>query len=188
MKNADTRVQYTKKVLREAILTLLQEKSIDKVTVKEVCQLAGLNRGTFYLHYDSPASLLKDVENQFVAENMRYFDAYWNTQRQMNFMDALFDCIIRNRDVCRVLLSSNADPQFLRSVTALVRGSTVEEWGREFPDLDPKELDFVFDFIFSGVTALIIKWLDGQIELSAQELARRVERLGHHALVALRDF
>lgn len=78
MRNEDTRVQYTKKVLHNAILELLKEKSIDKVTVKEICEIAGLNRGTFYLHYNSPADLLKDVENQFISDNMKYFDSYWN--------------------------------------------------------------------------------------------------------------
>lgn len=188
MKNEDTRVQYTKRVLRSAILELLKVKSIDKVTVKEICDTAGLNRGTFYLHYDSPSGLLKDVENQFIADNMKYFDSYWNAQREITFMDQLFECISKNRDICRILMSSNADPQFLRSMTALVRGSTTNEWAKEFPDLDPKHLDFVFDFIISGTTTLISKWLDGSIDLSAKQLSHRIERLGHHALMAIRDF
>lgn len=188
MKKEDTRVQFTKSALRRAILEALQEKSIDKVTVKEVCQRAGLNRGTFYLHYDSPAALLKDVENRFIADNMRFFDSYWNAQRELSFMDKLFDCISQNKDVCRVLMGSNGDPQFLRSMTALVRGSTVGEWGKEFPDLNRADLDFVFDFIFSGATTLIRKWLEGEIDMPPGELARRVERLGHHALVAIREF
>lgn len=188
MKNEDTRVQYTKKVLHNAILELLKEKSIDKVTVKEICETAGLNRGTFYLHYNSPADLLKDVENQFIANNMKYFDSYWNAQRQITFLDQLFECISKNRDICRILMSSNADPQFLRSMTALVRGSTTNEWAKEFPDLDQQNLDFVFEFTISGSTALISKWLDGSIDLTAKQLSHRIERLGHHALMAIRDF
>lgn len=188
MKKVDTRVQYTKKVLREAVLKLLQEKSIDKVTVKEICETAGLNRGTFYLHYDCPASLLKDVENQFIADNMNYFDAYWSTERQLSFMDSLFVCISQNKDVCRVLLSRNGDPQFINSMTFLAKNATVKEWAKEFPEASEKDLELVFDFVFPGVTNLICKWLEGEYDLSPQELSRRVERLGHHALVAIRNF
>lgn len=54
MKNTDTRIQYSRMKLQQALLTLLQTKPIDKVTVKELCETANLNRGTFYLHYDSP--------------------------------------------------------------------------------------------------------------------------------------
>lgn len=188
MKNQDTRVQYTKRVLRSSILELLKLKSIDKVTVKEICDTAGLNRGTFYLHYDSPAGLLKDVENQFISDNMKYFDSYWNAQREISFMDQLFECISKNRDICRILMSSNADPQFLRSMTALVRGSTTQEWAKEFPDLDQQHLDFVFEFTIAGSTAIISKWLDGSIDLSAKQLSHRIERLGHHTLMAIREF
>lgn len=66
MKKVDTRVQYTRRRLRDAILEMLREKSIDKITIKEICEAAGLNRGTFYLHYDCPAALLSDIENQFL--------------------------------------------------------------------------------------------------------------------------
>lgn len=76
-KHLDTRVQYTRTVLKNAMLTLLKEKSYEKITVKELCEAAEINRGTFYLHYASPVALLKDIENQFVSENMQIFDSYW---------------------------------------------------------------------------------------------------------------
>ena len=51
MKRSDARVRYTRKVLKESLLSLLKEKPINKITVKEVCELAELNRATFYSHY-----------------------------------------------------------------------------------------------------------------------------------------
>ena len=43
---SDARVRYTQHALKQALLTLLKEKSVNKITVKEVCELAELNRAT----------------------------------------------------------------------------------------------------------------------------------------------
>ena len=46
----DARVRYTKMRIREAFLQCLRKKPVNKVTVKELCQLAVINRATFYTH------------------------------------------------------------------------------------------------------------------------------------------
>lgn len=51
MRKADARIRYTQGVLKQALLSFLQEKPINKITVKEVCERAELNRATFYAHY-----------------------------------------------------------------------------------------------------------------------------------------
>ena len=97
MKNPDTRVQFTRNALKKALLTLMKEKNVDKITVKELCETAGINRGTFYLHYDSPSALQKDMEDQFLNEYMELFRSYWDTKRDRNLMTLLFDRIRENR-------------------------------------------------------------------------------------------
>lgn len=47
----DARVRYTKLVIKDAFISLLKEKPLNKVTVKEICALAGINRATFYRYY-----------------------------------------------------------------------------------------------------------------------------------------
>ena len=73
MENTDNRVRYTKKVLQETLMKILQKKHIDKVTVKELCEEASVNRGTFYLHYITPNDLLMEIEQQFIDECMFFF-------------------------------------------------------------------------------------------------------------------
>ena len=46
----DARVRYTQKVLKEVLLQLLEQKPVNRITVKEVCERAELNRTTFYTH------------------------------------------------------------------------------------------------------------------------------------------
>lgn len=47
----DLRVRRTKKALFEAFLALIHEKTIDEITVNELCEAAGIRRATFYKHY-----------------------------------------------------------------------------------------------------------------------------------------
>ena len=64
MKKNDARVRYTQKVLKDSLLQLLEKKPINKITVKEVCELAELNRATFYAHYTDCPDLLESIENE----------------------------------------------------------------------------------------------------------------------------
>ena len=86
MARSDRRVKYTKRVLQEAVLELLKTRPIATLTIKEVCELADVNRGTFYLHYSEPKEILKEIENEFISENMATFDAYWKQERDMGMM------------------------------------------------------------------------------------------------------
>ena len=64
----DRRVKYTKKVIKDTLLELLQKKDISSITVKEICDLADINRGTFYRYYLDVYDLLKNIEQEFIDE------------------------------------------------------------------------------------------------------------------------
>ena len=58
----DRRVRKTKKQLRMALTTLMMEKSVGEITVREIAELADVNRGTFYAHYTDIYDLLKQMD------------------------------------------------------------------------------------------------------------------------------
>lgn len=51
MNKQESRYAGTASLMDEALLLLLEQKDFDRITVKELCQKAGVNRTTFYLHY-----------------------------------------------------------------------------------------------------------------------------------------
>jgi AcrR family transcriptional regulator len=61
----DRRVKYTKKVLKESLVEILEKKNIDKITIKEICEKADINRSTFYTHYYDQYDLLHQIENEY---------------------------------------------------------------------------------------------------------------------------
>lgn len=60
MKN-DMRVILTKRLLKEGLLRLLETTPISKITVTELCKESGINRATFYKHYEMPIMILREI-------------------------------------------------------------------------------------------------------------------------------
>ena len=61
------RTRLSKILLKNALMDLLGEKgSVTKISVRELCERADLNRSTFYAHYSEPKELLEEVENELL--------------------------------------------------------------------------------------------------------------------------
>ncbi|CQR56663.1 TetR/AcrR family transcriptional regulator [Paenibacillus riograndensis] len=67
-KAADLRVIRTKKLIDEAFLSLVEEKGLEGVNVRSLTSKAGINRGTFYLHYQDIYDLMEKMEDQIIEE------------------------------------------------------------------------------------------------------------------------
>lgn len=65
---ADRRTRYTRNVIKQSLLELLQEKSFEKITVTEICKTSDINRGTFYLHYYDTLDVLDDLIEEFFSD------------------------------------------------------------------------------------------------------------------------
>ena len=57
----------------EALITLLEKKDFEYITVKEICDTAGVNRSTFYLHYENTADLLKETTRYIIDKHFAYY-------------------------------------------------------------------------------------------------------------------
>jgi len=70
---SDLRVTKTKQALQEALLDLLQTKNLESISITEICRVAKINRGTFYLHYGQ----VEDLFEEYFREIMKDLsDAY----------------------------------------------------------------------------------------------------------------
>ena len=188
MENLDNRVRYTKMVLQQALLKILRNKHIDKVTIKELCEEAEVNRGTFYLHYATPNDLLMEIEQQFIDENMAKFSPYFDDGYETSYMANLFAGILKNRDLCQIIMGKNGNPRFVERIQQMIRPYVVDGWCKEFPKYKREDLNYVYDFIFVGSMRLILNWINDNQGLSTEELANRLDRLGHYCHMAIPEF
>ena len=81
-KKLDRRTRYTRQLIRETLLELMEEKGFRRATVTEVCRRAELNRGTFYLHYLDLDDVLDDILTELVGQTTCALDHVLCPERQ----------------------------------------------------------------------------------------------------------
>ena len=84
------RIRVTKRMLKEALVKLLENKPIEKVSVLEICQTAEINRTTFYKYYGSQYDLMSDIQDDFLREleiNLREKENLYSLQNILTYID-----------------------------------------------------------------------------------------------------
>ena len=71
MPGKDHRTRVTKMLIRRAFTDLLRVKPVQSISIKELCEKAGVNRGTFYAHYASVHDLLMQMEDECSARSTK---------------------------------------------------------------------------------------------------------------------
>ena len=171
--NDNRSVRNTKKKLRDGLLQLMQEKPVNEITVKELTDLADINRGTFYTHYSDVYDMIRTLEDEFFADLDRILEAEQPTvETAYLYLLAIFSFLGENQDFCRTLLGRHGDLQFVRRVIGLVGEKCSAFWRHGAPNADPNRFEMYNAFIITGCVGLIQKWLDDGLKESAEEISR----------------
>ena len=184
----DRRVRKTKKQLRECLTRLLKEKKVQDITVRELTDMADLNRGTFYLHYRDVFDLLEKTENELLDEFNSLM--YRHTAQDLTnnlaavFVD-IFHLVKDNSDLVYILLGENGDLNFVNRLKHLVREKCLQDWMEVFRSGNSAFFEAYYSFIVSGCGGLVQYWLQTGLTESPEELATLAEKIinqGIHVL------
>lgn len=74
MNKSESKYFNTALLMDQALIKLLEEKDIEYISVKELCEKAGVNRSTFYLHYETIGDLLEEATEYVLNQFLSYFD------------------------------------------------------------------------------------------------------------------
>jgi AcrR family transcriptional regulator len=120
----DRRVKKTKKNIRDALTELMHEKGVKDITVRELSELADINRGTFYTHYKDVFDLLEQIENEMFEEFNGAISNYTQKDIIENpglILNQIFTFLEENSKICLSLLGKNGDISFVDRLRDLVR-------------------------------------------------------------------
>ena len=108
MPGKDHRTRVTKMLIRRAFTDLLRVKPVQSISIKELCEKAGVNRGTFYAHYASVHDLLMQMEDEMLAEINEVLSSLLPADggevSSLRISTELFQCLKDNADLCTVTL------------------------------------------------------------------------------------
>lgn len=171
MKNPEHRVRTTKKLLRDALMSLLTKKPLRSITVKELCESAGLNRGTFYAHYADVYDLLGQIEAEMKAEYFAALKPMLSDIAELTppkVTKKVFDCIETNSDLCQVIIGPYGDREFARNLIRESKICSIESCRKFFPDAEEWRINTYVTFVYGGCYALMERWLrEGMVERAA---------------------
>jgi AcrR family transcriptional regulator len=184
VEKTDIRIQVTRKILQESLLALMKEKSILNITIKEICEAAGLSRSTFYSYYNNQYDLLREIEEQTFVETDKIIQPYLKMMPKsrnsavINLLHDILQNIAENSNSIQVLLSENGDSAFQKK---FFRNSI--EKARQFAKAasasrdDEKMAGYASVFWAGGMLALVQNWLQNGMDIPAPELAKMISRL-----------
>ena len=179
-KKIDRRIRKTKQQLQEGFIHLRKTKSIKDITVKELCELTDLNRGTFYLHYKDIYDLSEKMENEIILK----FEEALNSSpindinSPQNMLCEIFEIIKENADFCTCLLSNTGDMVFFNKLKIIIRDTCFKHWTELFSK--PKKVetfDYFFNFMLYGCIGLIESWLNSGLKESPEEMAQLASKV-----------
>ncbi|MBQ5992113.1 MAG: TetR/AcrR family transcriptional regulator [Clostridia bacterium] len=180
MKNPGHRVQATKRLLREALTSLLAEKPLRSITVKELCERAQINRGTFYAHYADVYDMLDQIEADMEADFYAALEPVLSSAYDLTPPTAtakVFQCLEMNADLCRATLGPHGDREFATRVIETAKKRCEESCVRFFPNADKLQIETYFTFITGGCIALMERWLKDGMKESSEMLAAAAEQI-----------
>ncbi|WP_283678343.1 TetR/AcrR family transcriptional regulator [Lentilactobacillus sp. Marseille-Q4993] len=164
------RTQITKRLLKDALLSILQTKPLDKVTITEITNRADVNRGTFYLHYNTPQELFNAIEDDLISEIKPMIDEFL-IKNSSDFLANLLTTIKENSPATTVILQDIESNRLLNKLIQPLRSQTKQRIEAHFHEADPEVNDMYFDFCMAGSVNIILKWLATDSQLTAAQVA-----------------
>ena len=172
MKKENQRIMITRRLLKENLIELLKEKSIDKISVTELCQRAEINRSTFYAHYSVPKDVLLEIKRDFAAQIAESLHSLDENATPKDAIRRICEFIAENADLERIILSNSDDDE----ATEAALGNIFGIWNIAAPFICDRNLSedarrLVTVFFHQGFFRVIREWIIHEVPITPVEIA-----------------
>lgn len=154
-KPMDRRVRYTIQALQKALIALLQTKTINRISIRELCDTADINRSTFYMHYKDIYDLLDAIEQTVYDDIEAIFAKETPSSEDML---QLLHYVQSNKDLFRVLYQQGNGMSMSRFVSILHMHYS-RKLKRNGMISDSTESMYLYEFLYTGILGVLQKWL-----------------------------
>ncbi len=173
--------------MHNALITLLNKKDFELITVKEICELAEVNRSTFYLHYDNSYDLLKETIEAVYKDFFSRFSADGNKEINLKeksdeelflitpkYLMPYLEFVEDNRKLFFIMYEKNE---------MMGAEKTYEKWFKEIfgPILtrfgvSQDEQPFIMIFYLNGIIGIINEWVARDCKESKETIISIIQK------------
>lgn len=168
MKKQPQITEQTKANLRTAFWTLYTEKPIEKISIKEITDLAGYNRGTFYLYYKDVYDIFTQIEDELLEKIAAVLNQSMQENETFDLskqMSVLLELMRTHEQYACILLSDNGDPHFVTRLKEII-WPLLNRYFVPTEGHNDYQMKLLSEFYLSGLLASVIAWLkDPQMTL-----------------------
>lgn len=182
MNKSESKYYNTAVVMDEALLLILEYKDYEFITVKEICQKAGVNRSTFYLHYESMNDLLEEaieminqefystfnVNPTFIQENIKSKNKDNLILITSEYLTPYLKFVYEHKKLFKLTISK---PYLLKSVDAF--SFMNEKYFAPIMGVFGIEKDiqtYMIKYYINGIIAIVNEWLKNDCDKSIEEI------------------
>ena len=161
--------KFTRQAIMYSLLKLLQEKSIDKITVKDICELCEINRYTFYYYYSDIYQVLEELlkfeTEKSLKEDQKYESFYEDFLKRyhliIEYKKAVYNLYnSKNRDLILKYFQDITEDFVEKYVYKEVKGKK----------LLPEDIKFIIDFYSSSMIGNIFRWMHKGMQEKQEQL------------------
>lgn len=177
----DLRVVKTRAAIKDAFISLIEEKGFNALTVKDITMKAQINRGTFYTHFEDKYDLMNRYEEDFMQGFLTILQTYLPLENNLKVTNQtlpltihVFEYLYEKRQSLKAFLSPQGDPHFHMKIKEFM-------WQQLFENnpnliIDQAKLlvppEYFTAYVASAHIGVIQKWLDGDCQESPAQMAQ----------------
>jgi AcrR family transcriptional regulator len=177
----DPRILRTRQLIKEALIDLLQEMELNKITVNRIAERATINRVTFYLHYRDIQDMLEKMAQEMaedIEDIMRSSTNKESTGETDSLMlESLLEHIAENAKFYKVVLGTRRTPIFTERLLKILTEAITKRTENSFRASADIQRDVAIWYGSSALIGTIVSWLRNDIPYTPQYLAKQLSML-----------
>ena len=174
-KSENRRVRMTRRLMKDAMLELLEQEELSNISVTALCERADVHRSTFYKYYTDPADLFREIEQDFVDQiplPPHVLDQK-SEKQLLASTTGFFDYVKENKRTFRVLFSEAVESGFSTRLVARLCSRYITFIEND----DEKTADYIRLYIASGTVGMLREWVLSDFNLSSRQIAEMMYTL-----------
>lgn len=182
----DRRIKRTKMLLQNALVDLMLEKAVGKISVKELTQKADVNRSTFYLHYLDIYDMLEQMENEFVETIQGFFHDFFTplpTSMPLTLFVNISEWLEQDKEYYVKLLRGSASGHIFEELESRIRDEFLTLLYLIFLDEESLDLRTRVNFTVSGTVGVLRMWVMEGGNISLVELSETIDDILNNGMI-----
>ncbi len=153
------RVQMTRRLIKEALIELMEDHEFSKITISEVCERADINRSTFYSHYRDTRDVLTDAEDDIIARLPKVDNSEENIR---DAIKSVLSFIKENSELISIMVVKRKDDSFMQKLLSNV----LARYEHLSKIKDEVMTRMAYTFCTSGIMGIIKVWIESDFAIS----------------------